>query len=108
MASEPATDPPDKGGEPTSGGGGEAPPPPKPRRLFCSVCRKANHTADACLTLSHNIMIVAGGSSVAPPGTIVRVGGVSNQRVTKKKNNKKKTKKDNKKLEQKVEKMNIG
>ncbi|KAG7422868.1 hypothetical protein Forpi1262_v015794 [Fusarium oxysporum f. sp. raphani] len=87
MASEPATDPPDKGGEPTSG---------------------ANHTADACLTLSHNIMIVAGGSSVAPPGTIVRVGGVSNQRVTKKKNNKKKTKKDNKKLEQKVEKMNIG
>ncbi|KAH7473702.1 hypothetical protein FOMA001_g12479 [Fusarium oxysporum f. sp. matthiolae] len=53
-------------------------------------------------------MIVAGGSSVAPPGTIVRVGGVSNQRVTKKTKNKKKTKKDNKKLEQKVEKMNIG
>ncbi|KAF5227114.1 hypothetical protein FANTH_14867, partial [Fusarium anthophilum] len=71
MATENEPDPPDKG-EATSGGGGEA-PPPKPKRLFCSVCRKANHTADACLMLASNIMIVAGGSSVAPPGTIVRV-----------------------------------
>lgn len=104
MATDNNTDPPDKG-EATSGGGGEAPPPSKPRRLFCSVCHKANHTADACLSLPGNIMIVSGGSSVAPPGTIVRIGGVSNQRVSKKKNNKKKKKDASKKLQQIVENM---
>ncbi|KAF5596851.1 hypothetical protein FPCIR_3843 [Fusarium pseudocircinatum] len=104
MATDNNTDPPDKG-EATSGGGGQ--PPPKPRRLFCSVCKKANHTADACLSLSGNIMIVSGGSSVAAPGTIVRVGG-GKQPADFEEEKKTKQKKQDKKLQEKVEKMNLG
>ncbi|KAF4336508.1 tRNA(Ile)-lysidine synthase [Fusarium beomiforme] len=34
------------------GNQGRGESPPEPRRLFCSVCGKANHTAESCMTVS--------------------------------------------------------
>ncbi|RGP60424.1 hypothetical protein FLONG3_10890 [Fusarium longipes] len=41
----------------------------KRSRVFCTFCRKANHTADVCRNRLGTLTIIAGGSAITPPGT---------------------------------------
>ncbi|KAF5581120.1 hypothetical protein FPANT_9064 [Fusarium pseudoanthophilum] len=79
---------------PVAGGvaGGEAPATKKRSRLFCSYCKKANHTADTCRAVPGTVTILSGGGAMAPTGCTFRV---ATGRVEKKKNNKNKKKKKN-------------
>ncbi|KAF5540321.1 hypothetical protein FMEXI_8474 [Fusarium mexicanum] len=58
----------------------------KSSRLFCSYCKKANHTVDTCRSVPGTVTILNGGGQVAPTGCTFRL---ATGRVEKKKNKKK-------------------
>ncbi|KAF5622433.1 hypothetical protein F25303_12045 [Fusarium sp. NRRL 25303] len=65
----------------------------KRSRLFCSYCKKANHTAETCRLVPDTITILSLGGQLAPNGCTFRV---ATGRIEKKKNNKNNKKKNNK------------
>ncbi|KAF4494474.1 hypothetical protein FAGAP_9390 [Fusarium agapanthi] len=75
----------------------EAPATKKKRsRLFCSYCKKVNHTVDTYRSLPGTITILNGGGQMAPNGCTLRIAA---GRVEKKKNKKNNM---NKKADQKL------
>ncbi|KAF4952425.1 hypothetical protein FGADI_6783 [Fusarium gaditjirri] len=58
-----------KGAQPTA----DAPATKKKPRLFCSYCKKANHTVDTCRTVPGTITIIGGGAQMAPTGCSFRI-----------------------------------
>ncbi|CVK93469.1 uncharacterized protein FMAN_02855 [Fusarium mangiferae] len=45
----------------------------KRSRLFCSYCKKANHTVDTCRLVPGTITIQGGGGQMAPTGCTFRI-----------------------------------
>ncbi|RBA16789.1 hypothetical protein FPRO05_01513 [Fusarium proliferatum] len=68
----------------------------KRSRLFCSYCKKANHTAETCRLVPNTIIILSLEGQLAPNGCTFRVATGRVEKKKNKKNNKKKKKADEK------------